>query len=74
MAQDEMNTRNTNSAWIRQQNEYQLLIDASKRMQERYDSQGCILYVISGCDNTLDTCIHDCELCIQKWLYSERQS
>ena len=72
MAMDEMNTRNTNSAWLRQQNEYQLLIDASKRMHERYYPQGCILYIISGSDNTPNPCIHDCNVCIQNWLYKER--
>ena len=72
MAQDEMDVRGTNSAWLRRQNEYQLLIDAQKRIDDSI-GQGCILYIIAGKKNTPNPCECDCEQCIQRWLNTDRR-
>ena len=71
MAEYEMETNNTNSAWLRNQNEYALLTDMQRRLQAMIPDC-CVLTVVSG--KYVEPCIHDCSVCIQKWLYQKHWS
>lgn len=66
MAQYEMEYGETNIAWLRNQNEYALLIDIQRRLQAMIPDC-CVLTVVTG--KFIEPCVHDCNACIQKWLY-----
>lgn len=66
MAQDEVNERKTNSQWLRNQNEYDLLLNAQRRIDSmKYRS--CIIYVLTGSLKCAE-CDEFCKPCLQKWL------
>lgn len=72
MAQDEMNERKTNAQWLRNQNEYDLLVQAQRRL-DSCEYRSCILYVLTG-SLKCATCDEFCKPCLQKWLYENHMN
>ena len=72
MAQDEVNERKTNGQWLRNRNEYDLLVQAQRRI-DSIEYRSCILYVLTGSLKCAE-CEEFCKPCIQKWLNDNHQN
>lgn len=68
MAQDDVMIRSTNGAWLRSQNEYDLLTTIKDRLAE-IAPNNCVLTLVSG--KCIEQCVNDCNICIQRWLYQK---
>lgn len=75
MAQDEVIKRKTNSEWIRNQNEYEMLISIRKNAVKgaKSGSSICPIYLMTGDDSEFNSCNQKCDNCLQMWLYRERK-